>query len=312
VSAAPLRDVATGRGRPADGEPVVLDERVRVGQHRVRTRIVGEGAPLLLINGIGANIEMWRPLATHLPNRQLIMFDMPGTGGSSTPLVPRPMYLYARLTAALIRKLGYDSVDVLGLSWGGAAAQHLAVGFPRTVRRLVLCATLPGWPSVPGSPAALKVMMSRRRYTDTEYLRRVAPTLYGGEIRRDPDLLAEQELARSGRPPGTWGYVGQSVTACSRPSGSLKRALPAIRTLAPAVTAPAMVLGPMPPSTSMSTASVRPRAAIRARSSADLGLHRRDVLLAAEAGVDGHDQHHVDQVEHVLHRRDRSGRVERH
>lgn len=213
MSAAPLRDVATGRGRPADGEPVVLDERVRVGQHRVRTRIVGEGAPLLLINGIGANIEMWRPLATHLPNRQLIMFDMPGTGGSSTPLVPRPMYLYARLTAALIRKLGYDSVDVLGLSWGGAAAQHLAVGFPRTVRRLVLCATLPGWPSVPGSPAALKVMMSRRRYTDTEYLRRVAPTLYGGEIRRDPDLLAEQELARSGRPPGTWGYVGQMFAA---------------------------------------------------------------------------------------------------
>jgi pimeloyl-ACP methyl ester carboxylesterase len=125
----------------------------------------------------------------------------------------RPMILYARLTAALIRKLGYDRVDVLGLSWGGAVAQHLAVAFPRTVRKLVLCATLPGIPSVPGSPSALRIMMDRRRYTDPDYLRKVAPTLYGGEIRRDPDLLVEQARARLGRPPGTWGYFGQMFAA---------------------------------------------------------------------------------------------------
>ncbi len=215
MSAKPLREVSAGRDAATvvDEPTIVLDERVRVGQHRVRTRVVGTGAPLLLINGIGANIEMWRPLARHLPNRQLIMFDMPGAGASSTPLVPRPMYLYARLTAALVRKLGYDAVDVLGLSWGGAAAQHVAVAFPRVVRRLVLCATLPGWPSVPGNPAAMRILMDRRRYTDTEYLRKVAPTLYGGEIRRDPGLMAEQERARAGRPPGTWGYLGQLFAA---------------------------------------------------------------------------------------------------
>ena len=104
-------------------------QRVRVGQHRVRVRIVGEGPPLLLINGIGANIEMWEPFLEHMTNRQVIVFDMPGAGGSSTPILFRPMFLYARLTAALIRKLGYDRVDVLGLSWGGAVAQHLAVAF---------------------------------------------------------------------------------------------------------------------------------------------------------------------------------------
>ena len=36
----------------------------------------------------------------------------------------------------------------------------------------------------------------------------------------------------------------------------------------------------------------------------DLGLHGGDVGLAAEAGVDRHDQDHVDQVEHVLDGRD--------
>ena len=184
-------------------------QQIRVGQHRIRFSVNGDGPPLLLINGIGANIEMWRPLIEAMPNRQIIVFDMPGTGGSSTMLIPRPMYLMARLTAALIRKLGYDRVDVLGLSWGGAVAQHLAVGFPGVVRRLVLCATLPGWPSVPGSPQAVAMMLNRRRYTDAAYLTKIAPTLYGGSIRHDPQLLAEQVRARSGRPPGTWGYLTQ-------------------------------------------------------------------------------------------------------
>ena len=38
---------------------------------------------------------------------------------------------------------------------------------------------------------------------------------------------------------------------------------------------------------------------------------RRDVALAAEAGVDRHDQHQVDEVEHVLDGRRRRGRVQR-
>jgi poly(3-hydroxyalkanoate) depolymerase len=187
--------------------------RVKVGQHRIRVSISGEGPPLLLINGIGANIEMWRPFIDAMPGRQIIAFDMPGTGGSSTMIVPRPMYFMARLTAALVRKLGYDRVDVLGVSWGGAVAQYLAVAFPGVVRRLVLCATLPGWPSVPGSPRATAMLFSRRRYTDRDYLEKVAPELYGGQIRHDPELLAEQVRARSGRPPGAWGYFTQMFAA---------------------------------------------------------------------------------------------------
>ncbi len=190
-------------------------QRVRVGQHRIRVRVVGDGPPLLLINGIGANIEMWEPFVERMLHRQVIVFDIPGTGSSSTPIVPRTMYFYARMVAALIRKLGYDRVDVLGLSWGGAAAQHLAVAFPRTVNRLVLCATLPGWPSIPGSPSALRVLLDRRRYTDPDYLRKIAPTLYGGEIRRDPALFGEQARARLGRPPSVWGYVGQLFAAAT-------------------------------------------------------------------------------------------------
>ncbi len=44
----------------------------------------------------------------------------------------------------------------------------------------------------------------------------------------------------------------------------------------------------------------------------DLRLHRRDVGLAAEARIDRHHQHQVDQVEHVGNRRGRRRRVECH
>ena len=61
---------------------------------------------------------------------------------------------------------------------------------------------------------------------------------------------------------GGFGERAQLLTACPSPSGSLNRALPATSTLAPAAVAPATVVGPMPPSTSTCTTSLRPAAAI--------------------------------------------------
>ena len=104
--------------------------------------------------------------------------------------------------------------------------------------------------------------------------------------------------------------VRSSPTACSRPAGSANSAEPATSTLAPARTAPATVAVEMPPSTSMSTSA--PCRLDQAAQLGHLGLHGGEVALAAEAGVHGHDQHHVDQVEHVGHVRDRRGRVEGH
>ena len=84
---------------------------------------------------------------------------------------------------------------MLGLSWGGALVQELARRHPALVRRLVLCATMPGVTSVPGRPLALSILMSPIRYYSPSYLRRVAPVLYGGAIAEKPDLLDEHHPA---------------------------------------------------------------------------------------------------------------------
>jgi pimeloyl-ACP methyl ester carboxylesterase len=61
----------------------------------------------------------------------------------------------------------------------------------------------------PGSPFALSWILDPRRYSDPAYLRRVAPALYGGEIRRDPSLL--DDYVRVVKQPPFVGYLHQQL-----------------------------------------------------------------------------------------------------
>jgi poly(3-hydroxyoctanoate) depolymerase len=117
--------------------------------------------------------------------------------------------VFARLVPFPIADTPHDRVDVLGLSWGGALAQELARRHPGRIRRLVLVATTPGWVSVPGRPTAVSILLSPARYYSPAYLRRVAPTLYGGCIRHHLDVLERHAHLRSTRPPSQRGYLYQ-------------------------------------------------------------------------------------------------------
>ena len=92
-------------------------------------------------------------------------------------------------------------------------------------------------------------------------------------------------------------WARSSVTACSRPSGSRNSALPATNTLAPA--ADRAGHGARCDATVDLDVDVVAARVDHAAHLGDLRLHRGDVLLPAEAGVDGHHQHQVDEVEHV-------------
>jgi poly(3-hydroxyoctanoate) depolymerase len=187
------------------------DRFVHVDGVRLRVRTAGAGAPLLLIMGVGGNIDMWHPLDRELHARgvQTISFDAPGTGESGELDRPRRMPWLARMVEQLLDELGHERVDVLGVSWGGALAQQLARRAPGRVRRLVLAATAPGMPGfggVPGDLGALKVLLSPRRYRDPEYLTSVAGRIYGGGAFALPQ---EHLAARSGRPPSSRAYRHQ-------------------------------------------------------------------------------------------------------
>ncbi|HKD98347.1 MAG TPA: alpha/beta fold hydrolase [Micromonosporaceae bacterium] len=178
---------------------------------RLRVGIRGTGRPLLLLMGIGGSIEMWGPFEDAFDPRvvQTITVDAPGTGGSGAYRVPRRMRGLARTMDRMAGGLGYDAVDVLGVSFGGVLAQQLAHQAPVRVRRLVLAATGAGLGGVPASPRVLLALATPRRYTQPDYFRRVAGAVYGGTARQDPEAALHGTLARFTRAPSLGGYLAQ-------------------------------------------------------------------------------------------------------
>lgn len=182
-------------------------------RRRIRYSIEGWGPPLLLLNGIGAPFELLDPLRGMLSHRTTIAWDAPGAGSSGVPIHRPSMRYVADSAAALLGNIGVKAVDVLGISWGGLAAQELALAHPDRVRHLVLAATGTGWTSIPGDLRALRLMLNVRRYTSPSYLLRVGPRLYGGDIARDPDLLQRQAFHRLRHAPSNVGYWWQATAA---------------------------------------------------------------------------------------------------
>src|SRR5438105_1972747 len=143
---------------------------VRVGNQRLRVgvRAGKRGAPpLLIFNGIGANLELLEPFVAALRGVEVIAFDVPGIGGSPTPRLPYRLPWLVKVADHMLRQLGYHGpVDVLGLSWGGAAAQQFAHNFPVRCRKLVLAGASPGMFAVPGRWRVLSKLIDPRRYVD--------------------------------------------------------------------------------------------------------------------------------------------------
>ena len=227
--AVPVPVAGTLEAVPSSTDDVIYAElrgrRLRVAIRRAagvgRTR-----TPLLLINGIGASIEVLQPFVDELPAElEVIRFDVPGVGGSPLPVVPYHLTTLAPLVADLLDRLGYGQVDVLGYSWGGSLAQQFAVAKAPRCRRLVLVGTGTGLLMVPGRPAVLARMLTPRRYRDRNYARRVAAELYGGSMRTHPEQAAR--VLRAGRQSGPdRGYYYQLLAGIG---WSSLPALPLIR-----------------------------------------------------------------------------------
>lgn len=174
-----------------DTEIRTISVRGRKIKVAVRPGRRGPRFPLLLLNGIGASLELLEPFVREMdPAIEVIRFDVPGVGGSPLPPGPYRFGGLCRLVAELLTELGHPVADVLGISWGGAVAQHFAAFHRGRCRRLVLVATATGAVMVPAKPSVLAHMVTPQRYLDHGYLEKVAGHLYGGSAREDPAGVA--------------------------------------------------------------------------------------------------------------------------
>lgn len=193
--------------------------RLRYGIRR------GRGRPMLLLNTIGGNLDMLMPLVNALDDVEVIVPDMPGAGRSPALKLPHRVTWYARLVATLLDRLGYDEpINLTGLSWGGSLAQQFALDYPERVNRLVLASSSVGWPSMATRSNTFKRMAMARYYRRAESLPPGLSAIYGGLVRRRPELVSRRGEYAGG--PSIRGYVFQMLGAVSWTSIHRLHALP--------------------------------------------------------------------------------------
>lgn len=148
----------------------------------------GRGDRVLSISGTGGDLRS-NPLRGRglLEQRfEVLMYDQRGLGQTSKPDVPYTMADYADDAVALMDALGWERAHVVGTSFGGMVALHVALRHPDRVKKLVLACTSSG-----GSGGASFDLLAVHDLPTEERLRVTFPILDSrNDISTDPPTLA--------------------------------------------------------------------------------------------------------------------------
>jgi pimeloyl-ACP methyl ester carboxylesterase len=108
--------------------------------------IAGKGDPVVLLHGYAETSHMWRLLIAELAaTHTVIAPDLRGAGQSSTPADGYTKAEMAQDIRALVRKLGFEHIRIVGHDIGLMVAYAYAAQYPSEVDRIALMdAFLPG------------------------------------------------------------------------------------------------------------------------------------------------------------------------
>src|SRR5215831_20667003 len=153
----------------------------------------GEGAPILLIIGLGYPCCMWHRTRPVLAARyRTIAFDNRGIGNSDIPPDPYPIALIASDAAAVLDAAGLDSAHVFGVSIGSMIAQESALQYPKRVRSLILGCTAAGGPTAVRADAeATQMLMARGSMTREQAAQAAVPFIYHPDT---PRKLIDEDI----------------------------------------------------------------------------------------------------------------------
>lgn len=126
--------------------PDVSFEKVQADKVQIACRRIGEGPPLLVLNGFAATSADWDPsfIGRLASSNQLILVDNRGVGCSTDDGQSFDMVQLADDAARVIQTLDLEHTSVLGWSMGGFIAQTLALAHPAHINKLILLSTDPG------------------------------------------------------------------------------------------------------------------------------------------------------------------------
>jgi pimeloyl-ACP methyl ester carboxylesterase len=122
-----------------DGYMNFEERHIDVEGHNARYLTAGEGGPpLVLLHGVGTSSGEWSWVLPDLARNNLVYaIDLPGYDGSYEPPDYSPAYT-ASFVNSFLDAVGVERAAVVGNSFGGLVALHLALSNPARVAALVL------------------------------------------------------------------------------------------------------------------------------------------------------------------------------
>jgi pimeloyl-ACP methyl ester carboxylesterase len=226
---AAARPPIVGQPAPAPVQQGGDPQMVAVGDAELAYRVLGQGEPLLLIQGFRATMDDWDPtlldaLAAHY---LVVVFDNRGMGRSTAPAEPFDIRRLTDDAAGLLAALGLARVSVMGYSMGGFIAQELALAYPERVQRLILLSTsCGGAESVPISPAVWAALDATGGSAAEQAQRLIGVLLPADWLAANQAYL--QRLAARPREPAPAATIARQRQAIEDWTGTCER-LPTLR-----------------------------------------------------------------------------------
>jgi len=177
--------------------------------------LLGDGPPLLLIQGLGYGGRGWGPVLDLLAEDFTVAaFDNRGFGASDVPAGPYSVPELAEDARAVLDAAGLDQAHILGASLGGMVAQELALAHPERIDMLVLACTTPGGlGSFPMPAQTVALMLEAPTMPPDAALRRFVENALGDGTSEE---LVERIVAyRTTNPPDLGGWQAQAAAGAT-------------------------------------------------------------------------------------------------
>lgn len=137
---------------------------------KLHFRKIGSGPPVIVIHGLLGSLDNWQPVSRRLADAfTLFALDL-RNHGHSPHSAEMSLETLADDVAEFVRDHALGRVHLLGHSFGGRVAMHLALHRPETVARLVVADISPRAPN-PERAASMRALLAALRALDVRSAR---------------------------------------------------------------------------------------------------------------------------------------------
>ncbi|MFT7533600.1 MAG: pimeloyl-ACP methyl ester carboxylesterase [Gammaproteobacteria bacterium] len=128
----------------------------------------GQGDPLILIHGLGSNLQSWDTSANLLSKRfRVIRYDLRGHGLSDVPQGPWVLDEFVDDLEEVCRKTGVEQVRLAGFSLGGLITQGFCLRHSERVKQAVILSAIAGRTEEEQQRVAIRVQNLEQNKLDT-------------------------------------------------------------------------------------------------------------------------------------------------